>query len=189
MKIYPFLCIFGSVFSKNDENERRWNIIEEANDRKESIEKNTLQSMQNSFAIENLETTVGKQSILIYEQSKSLLELKNIVVEQNDILENQKNFIENLSNDLNQTHLQLDATEAELNDQNKILENQRILIETLSNDLNQTHLQLDATEAELNDLKKNFDANDFDPCVRTCSQSLEGKTQWTDYHNVSIICL
>ena len=154
MKLYSFLCIFKSVFTKNDENERRWNIIDEANDRKESIEKNTLQSMQNFFAIENLQATVSKQSILIYEQSKSLLELKEIVDEQN-----------------------------------KILENQRILIETLFDDLNQTHLQLDATEAELNDLQKDFDANGFDPCVRTCSKSLEGKTQWEDYWNVSILCL
>ena len=152
MKIYSFLCIVGSVFTENDE--RIWNIIDEANDRKESIEKNTLQSMQNSFAIENLEATVSKQNVQIYEQSKSLLVLKDLVDEQN-----------------------------------KVLENQKILIETLSNDLNQTHLQQDVTAAELNDLKKDFDANDFDPCVRTCNQSLEGKTQWIDYNNVSIICL
>ena len=143
--------------------------------------------MQNSFAIENLETTVGKQNVLIYEQSKSLLKLKSIVNEQNKILENQKIFIETLSNDLNQTRLQLNVTAAELDDQNKILENQGILIETLSNDLDQTQSHLDATEVELQELRKDFDANDFDPCVRTCSQSLEGKTQWKDHSGVSFI--
>ena len=187
MKIYSFLCIFESVLTNSDENTRIWNIIDEANDRKKSIEKNSLQSMQNSFAIENLQATVTKQNILIYEQSKSLLELKSIVNEQNQMLENQKTFIETLYYDLDQTHLQLNVTAAELNDQNKILENQGILIETLSNDLDQTQSHLDATEVELQELRKDFDANDFDPCVRTCSQSLEGKTQWKDHSGVSFI--
>ena len=96
MKIYSFLCIFGSVFTASDENKRRWNIIDEANDRKESIEKNTLQSMENSFAIENLEVTVNRQSVLNYEQSKLLLEVKKVLAEQNTL-------IEALSNDLIQT--------------------------------------------------------------------------------------
>ena len=136
MKIYSFLCIFGSVFTASDENKRRWNIIDEANDRKESIEKNTLQSMENSFAIENLEVTVNRQSVLNYEQLKLLFELKKVLAEQNT------------------------------------------LIEALSNDLIQTRLQLNATENKLDDLQKNFDANDFDPCLRTCNHSLEGKTEW-----------
>ena len=135
MKIYLFLCIFGSVFTASDDN-RRWNIIDEANDRKESIEKNTLQSMENSFAINNLVVTVNRQSVLNYEQSKLLLELKKVLAEQNT------------------------------------------LIEALSNDLNQTRLQLNATENKLDELQKNFDANDFDPCLRTCSQCLEGKSEW-----------
>ena len=135
MKIYSFLCIFGSVFTASDDN-RRWNIIDEANDRKESIEKNTLQSMENSFAIENLEITANRQSVLNYEQSKLLLELKKVLAEQNT------------------------------------------LIEALSNDLIQTRLQLNATEKRLDALQNDFDGNDYDPCLRTCSQSLEGKTEW-----------
>ena len=150
MKIYSFLCIFGSVFTASDDNNRRWNIIDEANDRKESIERNTMQSMENSFAIDNLEVTVNRQSVLNYEQSKLLLELKTA------------NF-----------------------ELKKVLAEQNTLIEALSNDLIQTRLQLNATENKLDELQKNFDANDFDPCLRTCSQSLEGKTEWKN-HQVSI---
>ena len=143
MKTYSFLCIFGSVFTASDDNNRRWNIIDEANDRKESIERNTMQSMENSFAIDNLEVTVNRQSVLNYEQSKLLLELKTA------------NF-----------------------ELKKVLAEQNTLIEALSNDLIQTRLQLNATENKLDDLQKNFDANDFDPCLRTCNHSLEGKTEW-----------
>ena len=139
MKIYSFSCIFGSAFTASDENKRRWNIIDEANDRKESIEKNTLQSMQNSFAIDNLEVTANRQSVLNYEQSKLLLELKKVLAEQNT------------------------------------------LIEALSNDLIHTRLQLNETRNNLDELQKNFDANDFDPCLRTCSRSLEGKMEWKNH--------
>ena len=74
-----------------------------------------------------------------------------------------------------------------VDEQSKILENQKLLIETLSNDLYQTHLKLDTIEFELAELKKNFDANDFDPCVRTCSQSLEGKTQWEEFYVIFFV--
>merc|ERR1711973_210636 len=104
--------------------------------------------MENSFAIENLKVTANRQSVLNYEQSKLLLELK--------------------------------TANSELK---KVLGEQNTLIEGLSNDLIQTRLQLNATENKLDELQKNFDANDFDPCLRTCSQSLGGKTEWKKEDN------
>ena len=157
MKSALFLCkilSFNSIVA-SDSVPKRLNIIDEAELRKAKIEKNEIKSTENAIAIKNLEESQKKQNLLIYEQQKKLFHQEYILNQQKRKIETQQQIIEEQNEELKNVGLKL----------------------------NESNSESLAIKNELDRIQKDLEANKFDPCIYTCSKSLEGITPWQQYEN------